>query len=64
MMLGIPSVGFIDTDLEFFDSFYPILVNNENKSSDFFLLISFSSVIKNSLIKKRLNILKIKLKFL
>ena len=23
--LGIPSVGFIDSDLEFFDTFYPIL---------------------------------------
>ena len=34
--LGLPSVGFVDSDLEFFDSFYPIFANNEFKSSDFF----------------------------
>lgn len=62
-MSGIPSVGFIDSDLEFYDSFYPILGNNDNKASDFFLLISFISVIKNVSLKLRLKFLAIKLKY-
>lgn len=61
---GMPSVGFIDSDLEFFDSFYPILSNNESKAVDFFLLISFSCVIKNMLLKKRLKFLILKLKLI
>jgi hypothetical protein len=63
-ILGIPSVGFIDSDLEFLDSFYPILGNNDNKASDFFLIISFSCVSKNALLRKRLYFFLIKIKYL
>ena len=64
VMSGIPSVGFIDSDLEFFDSFYPILGNNDNKATDFFLIISMICVIKNVGLKLRLKFILFKLKYL
>lgn len=62
--LGIPSVGFVDSDLEFLDIFYPVISNNDNQAIDFFIIFSFLCVVKQQVFYSRLKIILLKLKFI
>ncbi len=61
--VGIPSVGFLDSDLDYQHALYPIIANDESIIANIYILLVVSYFVKVNRYKRRLKFFKLFLKF-
>lgn len=61
--VGIPSVGFLDSDLDYQHALYPIIANDESIVANIYVLLVVSYFVKINRFKRRLKFFRLFLKF-
>ena len=61
--VGIPSVGFLDSDLDYQHALYPIIANDESIVANIYVLLVVSYFVKINRFKRRLKFFRLYLKF-
>lgn len=57
-LLGIPSIGFVDTDLDYQDVLYPIILNNSGVKINFLYSVFFLNILKQEYFLERFFLVK------